>query len=109
MTVVNKIQEFINSKNISKYKFMKDTGVAQRTAYDLCNNPAQLPSPDVLRKICNTYQIQPGEILEWLPYKELETRFVNDKLTIRVNDDAIQTTKSEICALLYFHLLSRHF
>lgn len=46
---------------------MKDTGVAQRTAYDLCNNPLQLPSPDVLRKICNTYQIQPGEILEWIP------------------------------------------
>jgi DNA-binding Xre family transcriptional regulator len=94
VTVVNKIQEFINSKNISKYKFMKDTGVAQRTAYDLCNNPTQLPSPDVLRKICNTYQIQPGEILEWLPYKEFETRFGNIKLTIGVNNETSQTTKT---------------
>ncbi|NJM69137.1 MAG: helix-turn-helix transcriptional regulator [Scytonema sp. RU_4_4] len=77
MTVINKIQEFIDSKNISKYKFMKDTGVAQRTAYDLCNNPIQLPSPDVLRNICNTYQIQPGEILEWLPPDEFKLRFGN--------------------------------
>lgn len=74
MTVINKVQKFINSKNISKYKFMKDTGVAQRTAYDLCNNPMQLPSPDVLRKICNTYRIQPSEILEWIPPEEFEAR-----------------------------------
>ena len=71
MTVINKIQAFIDKREISKYKFMKDTGVAQRTAYDLCNNPLQLPSPDVLRKICNTYQIQPSEILEWLPPEKM--------------------------------------
>jgi DNA-binding Xre family transcriptional regulator len=69
---------------MSKYKFMKDTGVAQRTAYDLCNNPTQLPSPDVLRKICNTYQIQPGEILEWLPADEFQVKF--GKLEVSVSE-----------------------
>jgi DNA-binding Xre family transcriptional regulator len=54
---------------------MKDTGIAQRTAYDLCANQTQLPSPDVLRKICNTYQIQPNEILEWLPESEFNEKF----------------------------------
>jgi DNA-binding Xre family transcriptional regulator len=73
--VINKIQAFIESRNISKYKFMKDTGVAQRTAYDLCNNPLQLPSPDVLRKICDTYEIQPGEILEWLPSDVVKAKY----------------------------------
>ncbi|MEM7553480.1 MAG: helix-turn-helix transcriptional regulator [Cyanobacteria bacterium P01_A01_bin.84] len=71
MTVINTIQQFIDAKEISKYRFMKETGIAQRTAYDLCNNPLQLPSPDVLRKICNKYEIQPGVILKWLPKEEL--------------------------------------
>lgn len=87
MTVINKVQKFIDLKNISKYKFMKDTGVAQRTAYDLCNNPMQLPSPDVLRKICNTYRIQPSEILEWIPPEEFETRSEEFKSRKRLNSE----------------------
>lgn len=66
---------------------MKDTGVAQRTAYDLCNNPMQLPSPDVLRKICNTYRIQPSEILEWIPPEEFETRSEEFKSRKRLNSE----------------------
>ena len=46
---------------------MKDVGVAQATAYSLYDNPHQLPSSTVLSKICDTYKIQPGEILEWVP------------------------------------------
>lgn len=75
MPVINKIQLFIDRRNITRYRFMKDTGVAQRTAYDLCSNPLQLPSPDVVRKICEAYEIQPNEIMEWLPKEELINRF----------------------------------
>jgi len=65
--VKNKIKQFISQKGITAYQFRKDVGIAQRTAYDLYNNPEQLPSSTVLSKICDTYQIQPGEILEWIP------------------------------------------
>ncbi len=67
----NKIREFIDARGLSVYRFRQEVGVAQKTAYDLCNNPDQLPSSTVLKKICDTYEVQPGEILAWVkPLKE---------------------------------------
>lgn len=66
MTVRNKIKHFVDSKGMSVYQFRKDTGIAQRTAYDLYNNPDQIPNATVLKKICDRYEIQPNEILEWV-------------------------------------------
>ncbi|HLP92219.1 MAG TPA: helix-turn-helix transcriptional regulator [Nostocaceae cyanobacterium] len=66
MPVRNKIKQFLDQKGITAYKFRKDVGIAQRTAYDLYNNPDQLPSSTVLSKICDTYKVQPNEILEWV-------------------------------------------
>lgn len=62
----NKIKQFLDARGITPYRFKQDVGIAQRTAYDLCNNPSQIPSSTVLAKICDTYRIQPGEILEWV-------------------------------------------
>lgn len=72
MAVKNTIRSFLDAREITPYRFQKDTGVSVRTAYDLCNNPEQLPSSSVLSKICNTYEIQPGEILVWEPVEEGE-------------------------------------
>ncbi|MBD2535542.1 helix-turn-helix transcriptional regulator [Nostoc flagelliforme FACHB-838] len=66
MPVKNKIKQFIDNKGITPYKFQKDTGVASKTAYDLYNNPWQVPHATVLNKICDRYEIQPSEILEWI-------------------------------------------
>lgn len=67
MPMKNHIRDLIDRKGISVYQFRKDTGIASRTAYDLYNKPEHLPSPDVLRKICDAYEVQPGVILEWVP------------------------------------------
>ena len=61
----NTIKQFLDGRGITRYRFMKDVGIAQNTAYNLCGNPYQLPSSDVLSRICDTYEIQPGEILVW--------------------------------------------
>lgn len=61
----NKLRVLLTSKGISVYRFQRDVGVAQRTAYDLVNNPSQIPSSAVLIKICDAYEIQPNEVLEW--------------------------------------------
>ncbi|MEC4818146.1 MAG: helix-turn-helix transcriptional regulator [Scytonema sp. PMC 1069.18] len=66
MPVKNCIKEFVDSKGITVYQFRKDTGIAQRTAYDLYNNPWQLPNASVLSKICDAYQVQPGTLLAWV-------------------------------------------
>jgi DNA-binding Xre family transcriptional regulator len=67
VAVKNKIKPFLERRGITAYKFRQDVGIAQRTAYDLYNNPAQLPSSTVLSKICDTYEVQPCEILVWVP------------------------------------------
>lgn len=70
MTVINKIKQFVDNKGMSVYQFWKEAKIAQRTAYDLYNNPNQLPNATVLKKICDTYEIQPNEILEWRKDKQ---------------------------------------
>ena len=67
MPVINTIKEFVDDKGITPYQFRKDVGIAQRTAYDLYNNPLQLPSSSVLTKICDCYEIQPSLLLKWVP------------------------------------------
>jgi DNA-binding Xre family transcriptional regulator len=67
MTVRNTIKAFIDQRGISVYKFRKDIGVAQSTAYDLVNDPNRIPNADVLNKICEKYRVQPGDLLEWVP------------------------------------------
>jgi DNA-binding Xre family transcriptional regulator len=71
MTMKNKIKDFLDSRGVTPYQFWKQTEVAQRTAYDLYNNPEQYPSRDVMDKICSTYGIQPGQILEWVESAEV--------------------------------------
>jgi DNA-binding Xre family transcriptional regulator len=71
MPVINKIKPFLLPKEITPYRFQRDVGIATRTAYDLYNNPAQLPSSTVLSKICDAYRIQPGEIIEWIDPDQL--------------------------------------
>jgi DNA-binding Xre family transcriptional regulator len=65
MPVINKIKPFLQARGVTPYRFQRDVGIAQRTAYDLYNNPDQLPSSVVLSKICDAYKIQPGVVLEW--------------------------------------------
>ncbi|MFM6152390.1 MAG: helix-turn-helix domain-containing protein [Sphaerospermopsis kisseleviana] len=40
-----------------------DCKISLNTIYALCNDQNKLPSEATLRKICESYQIQPGEIL----------------------------------------------
>lgn len=62
----NTIRAFLDERGITPYRFYKEVGIAPRTAYDLCNNPDQLPASTVLAKICDTYEVQPGDLLVWV-------------------------------------------
>lgn len=61
----NRIQEFLQERSLSVYAFWKKTGLAQRTAYDLNNDPTYVPGGDVLAKICEAFDCQPGELIYW--------------------------------------------
>lgn len=70
MPMKNKVKAFIDRKGITVYRFIKDTGIATNTGYSLYRNDRHMPSPGVLAAICDTYQVQPSEILEWVETKE---------------------------------------
>ena len=64
--VSNKVKQLLDCRGISRYRFWKDTGIAQRTAYDLYNNPEQYLGRDVMNAVCQIYGVQPGDLLEWV-------------------------------------------
>lgn len=78
MPVRNKIKEFVDGRGLTAYQFIKETGIAPGTGYKLYKDSKHRPSPDVLEAICDTYEIQPNEVLEWVkdepfvsrPFKE---------------------------------------
>lgn len=62
----NRIKPFVDSLGLSVYQFRKDTGIANKTAYDLYNNPEQYPGKNVMEAICQVYNVQPGLLLEYI-------------------------------------------
>ncbi len=62
----NKIKEFVDSRGLTAYQFIKETGIAPGTGYKLYKDSKHRPSPDVLEVICDTYEIQPNDVLEWI-------------------------------------------
>ena len=70
MPMKNKIKTLVDNRGMSVYKFRKDTGIAQATAYELYNNPKHLPSIRVLERICETYRIQPNDVIEMVSWDE---------------------------------------
>jgi DNA-binding Xre family transcriptional regulator len=62
----NKIKQFVDSRGITVYRFREMTGISNKTAYDLVNKPKQYPSREVMQKICSTFKVQPGELIEWV-------------------------------------------
>ena len=67
MPVQNKLKAFLADRKITRYQFGKAVGLAPSTAYNLYKAPDQIPSSTVISKICDLYQVQPSELLEWVP------------------------------------------
>lgn len=74
MAVINTVKQFVDSRGITVYQFRKETGIAQATAYRLYNNSHEIPRGDVLSAICQTYRIQPGELLRWVADDSVDSK-----------------------------------
>ncbi|MFM7448533.1 MAG: helix-turn-helix domain-containing protein [Leptolyngbyaceae cyanobacterium] len=61
----NKVKAFLESRGLTAYQFIKETGIAPATGYKLAKDPDHLPGIRVLEAICDKYQVQPNEIIEW--------------------------------------------
>ncbi len=73
MPIRNKIGEFTRSRGLSTYRFLRDVKISQTTAYSIVNNPEHLPALSVVEAICDTYQVDINEILEWVGESESAT------------------------------------
>ncbi len=62
----NRIKEFVDSRGITPYQFRKDTALAANTAYNLYNDPDYIPGAGAMLKICQTYNVQPGVLIEYI-------------------------------------------
>jgi DNA-binding Xre family transcriptional regulator len=68
MAMRNRIRQIVDGRGITPYEFWKRTGIgSQTTAYALYNNPEQYPGKNVMNAICETFRLQPGEVIEWVP------------------------------------------
>ncbi|MDY6782312.1 MAG: helix-turn-helix transcriptional regulator [Cyanobacteriota bacterium] len=67
MPMRNKVGEFLDSQGISVYRMIRDAQISDTTGYKLAADAAYLPSGKVLEAICKAYNVQPGELLEWIP------------------------------------------
>ena len=74
MPIRNRIKEFVDSRKLTPYRFVKETGLAPGTGYKLYNDPRHLPSVLTLQIICDTYEVQPSEILKWVKEEEEEKK-----------------------------------
>jgi|GEM_PF-6305817 len=45
-------------------------GTAQQTAYNLANNPLQIPSAEVLDSICEAYGVEVSDVIEYIPNEQ---------------------------------------
>lgn len=70
MAILNQIRAFVDQRGLKPYRFWKQTGLSRATAYRLYSDRSYVPTGDVLDKICQTYRIQPGELLIWVPDEE---------------------------------------
>lgn len=66
MMLSNKIKELAKSHGCSTaYKLSKETGIPRTTAYRLWSRPDVYPSRESLEAICEAFDAQPGDFLEY--------------------------------------------
>ncbi len=61
---LNRIREIVDARDISRYRFWKQTGLDRATAYRLYNDPSYIPSEPVLEKICKAYGLRTEDLLK---------------------------------------------
>jgi DNA-binding Xre family transcriptional regulator len=72
MSMQNKVKELVRVKGITPYRFWKDVGCSRDVAYKLVNDSSYIPRENVLEAICRAYNVQPGDLLEYVPSGEVK-------------------------------------
>lgn len=60
----NQIKQILQDRGISTYRFWKEIGTSEVTAYRLVNDCNYIPGGEVLDKVCKFLDCQPGDVLQ---------------------------------------------
>lgn len=98
----NRIKEFLDSHPdsvtgksfTSAYRFWQDTQLSRSTAYRIYNDASYIPTGDVLDKICSSYKIKPGLILDWEPDDEPQATLARQETLEKLGQDTASDISS---------------
>jgi putative transcriptional regulator len=66
-----RLEKVLKERGWTAYRLAKETGLTTPTAYRLANPTQEFGrfTGDTLDRLCAALQVQPGELLEWVPDK----------------------------------------
>ena len=68
MIVYYRLDTLLSERKITKRKLCKDTGISTNVVSKISKN--EVLKTDTLNRICEYLQVQPSEIMEWIPDTE---------------------------------------
>lgn len=68
MIVYYKLDTLLSKRKITKTQLCKDTGISTNVVSKISKN--EVFKTDTLNRICEYLQVQPSEIMEWIPDAE---------------------------------------
>ncbi len=73
MIVYYKLDKLLNERKITKTQLCKDTGISTNVVSKISKN--EVFKTDTLNRICEYLQVQPSEIMEWIPDVEYDEKY----------------------------------
>jgi putative transcriptional regulator len=59
--------DILEQRGLSQRQLALKAGIRPNALSNICNEKVQRIDLDILNRICNTLEIPPGEIIEWVP------------------------------------------
>ena len=72
MIVYRKLDELLQERKISKNKLGKETGISTNIISKISKNEGF--KTETINRICEYLEVQPGEIMEWIPDSDYEDK-----------------------------------
>lgn len=72
MIVYYKLDKILNERKITKTQLYKDTGISTNVISKISKN--EIFKTDTINRICEYLEVQPSEIMEWIPDEEYENQ-----------------------------------
>lgn len=99
--VYNKLLSVLKQRNIGNRELAKKAGIAVNSPLKFQKN---MPvSTETLNRVCEFLQVQPGDIMEWIPdivYEERKKRLAEEQAKKTAEKEAIEAQIAELQAKL---------